>query len=656
MNDELSKINDKYNNWDIVESSARREGVEAQVPAKRIEAYLGRVAGILEREGGAEKLSERIEDKLLTKLEDIPESYWQGQAQLLRDRGEDENTAKSKQFREQNFGAIRSTQENSLRSWTSYLSNKDCPYPTWFRVYAMDGASNMGKYEVEKKTFARRSKGTVAPLPKLNPAVLGKVYGVMEKKYSQGEKLDDDETDKLASGGNFNRLYSKFLLEQKTVLAVPKKAEDVHGEWIEYGLDRVEQLSAAADGTPWCIADETVARSYLQIGEYDKVTDESDEENGRFYLFHLTDESGIPSEQGCASVRMAFGEVAEISGLLDGSAQRLNDSLLSTVTEKVESLPGGESYLAALADSQRLVKIDQKLNAHELLTIEDVRFVLEVDRAIIPLSNSDECRDPRIEEFVENIRNACGDNGQPDEVILKTYEDALNKKVAWEELLRKKEAGEMMTTREILGLYRKDSLALVNSEAFNGTFTDLFGNLTVDAGSYIEQIENDPEVDTAKGLKMIVRGSKLSFLVENINKFMEYGAVNVDRLAERLGKGDKKNGLKKLVERGADANVLFRLVENSEVKKDIGFSLFMTAAGVDALTAFSNVDPDEIGNNTERLLDSILDINELARIVPPSVLIEYAYDFADKGVDGNIIRERLTPEEYEKNRVVFDMM
>lgn len=125
-------------------------------------------------------------DQLIISPEDITDDYWQTQEQILRDNGQGHTLSDyEKRILAED---IQKSQRESLKSWSDYLGSEESPYPMWFKVYAWDGMSKMGVFDKEKQQFAKRDKRTVAPYPKLNPAVLAKVYGTISDFYDQSDQ------------------------------------------------------------------------------------------------------------------------------------------------------------------------------------------------------------------------------------------------------------------------------------------------------------------------------------------------------------------------------------------------------------------------------------------------------------------------------------
>lgn len=407
---------------EVVDSSlnkAKRAGekLTGSGSERRNKAYLHRIEDMVDQLGSRmeKNLLRASVDRIITQPEDIPDSYWAAQEQILRDNGQ----ARELSDREKEIltADIQRQQRESLKPWVDYLSHEDCPFPTWFKVYAFDGMSRMTTFDKEKRTFHKRDASSVAPFPHLDAAVLGKTYDAIADFYnldqadfanqpadSETSADRDAELEALVRSGNFNKLYSKFLLEKRVILKTPERAEDVHGAWREYFPGDEEALAHAADGTPWCVASPAVGKNYLETGSYGNgyYNNPAKGNKAKFILFHLQDpETGMLAENACASIRLdTNGRVAEISGLNNG--QVLEDALVPEVEAKVRTLPGGERFLEAFADKQHLIAMDRKMQAGEYdFSQEDLEFIFEQKREIARLNTFGS--DPRIEELQRYI-------------------------------------------------------------------------------------------------------------------------------------------------------------------------------------------------------------------------------------------------------------
>jgi hypothetical protein len=325
-----------------------------------------------------EELFAGLAKELIVQREDIPKSYWRSQEQIARDDGKELKIGEAEE--EYLMGQLQEAQKTGLEVWTKYLAETGDQYPDWFKIYAWHGMSGLGVFDKKKGRFAKRTDGTVAPFPTLNSAALAKVYDLV----SSGNKLEKSD---------FNTLYSRCLLDIKAVMKTPENPEEVMGEWREYTPDMIDELAAASEGTPWCVAGKEAARGYL--GKPD----------AKFCLFHLQDpETGVVSPTAAASIRMENGRVAEISGLKtaeEGSNQALEDGVVPAVMKKVMTLPGGEKYLEAFEDKKRLITLDRMIreDPRAELSDEEISFIYELNRPIVYLDTYSE--DPRPKEIRE---------------------------------------------------------------------------------------------------------------------------------------------------------------------------------------------------------------------------------------------------------------
>lgn len=412
----LTLVGFESRNKDIVNSSfekARKQN--EKLPGKNNErrnfAYLSRLDNMVEKHGDAleQKLWTASAENLVMDYEDIPDAYWKQQEQILRDNGQGRELSRDE--KEKLAEDLIEKQRESINTWSNYLGDKDCPYPLWFKVYAFDGVSKMGLINKETKEFEKRDKSTVASFPTLNPEVLAKVYRNINEFYGVDKEdwlaqhPDDEKLVSLVKSGNFPKLYAKELFETKTIIKTPEKPEDIEGDWFTYQLGDEDELSKAAEGTGWCIADPNVAHNYLEYGNYghstNEGTDEESSSKAKFIIFKLKAPNSPDgySTNGVASIRLdPDGMVTEVSGLNEGQA--IEDSLIPTVKEKVLSLPGGKEFLQKFEDKQTLINLDHKMQKGEDLTKEELSFLYELDRPIATLDTYNN-EDPRITELRE---------------------------------------------------------------------------------------------------------------------------------------------------------------------------------------------------------------------------------------------------------------
>lgn len=708
----LSEVGFQDRQREIVDSSLvkerkRGEKFEGKNQVRKNEAYLERLERVVEKDGNAleKKLWEKSVDKLVIEPENIEESYWKAQEQVLRDNGQGRELGDyEKQILTED---IQKRQRESLRSWANYLGNEDAPYPMWFKVYAWDGMSKMGVFDKQKEEFKIRNKHTVAPYPKLNPAVLAKVHGSISdfyghkngERYQEGEERNE-ELEALVKSGNFNRLYSKFLLEQKAIPSTPERTEDVRGAWIEYLPGQEEELANAAEGTPWCIADPGTARSYLEYGEYGHDEGQGEySSDAKFILFHLEDpETGNLAENGCASIRLdADGQVAEISGLKGGSQQILEDALVPIVEEKVKTLPGGERFLEAFADKQKLIELDRKMQRGEKLTGEEVGFIFERDRKIKTLNEySDD--DPRVKELRGYVLAHLGNSDNLDlgfivemvtgEEVASHFESLVKSGIDINKLVDKLRyyPKTIMRNFERLVELGADANVLMKNALSDviGEHLDWFVSHGVDVNEIVQRkgidvekyfnrlLELGADVDkleeilkTSKGMAEIYREEQIKHGVETVDVDKRIGRIDeqLNRL-EQMGSAGGRKKLRQTVEQMTSRDVVaqFEQLLEAGVDADVVLERFNNIYDIGTVSKFvrAGANPEKLMRkigNVDRLFDGLLELGLSPDVVAERLSakeIEKRFDqLVELGVNPNVFIHRMYGEDVKKR---FDQL
>ena len=662
-------------------------------------AYIKRFEdGIVRRGNHFEKrLWQESARRLVIEPDDIPESYWQSQEQILRDNGHGDMHLG--QFEKQQLTeSIQQQQRESVDSWANYLGDKNSPYPIWFKIYAFDGMSKMGVFEKNKGKFGKRDKTTVAPYPHLNPAVLAKVYGTIAAFYgiSDQERYDDQEDSKgsqeleqLIRSGNFNNLYSKLLLEQKSIPEIPKNPEDVHGTWIEYRPGEEQELSFAAEGTPWCIADPGVGRNYLRYGEYGEALEqeeddpyfgyeaqeqeEDDSDNkAKFILLHLNNPStNLPADTACASIRLGpDGNVAEISGLQDGQA--LDDVLVPVVQEKVKSLPGGEKFLQAFADKQELIQLDRKWQANEPFTQEEWDFVFEVHRKIVKLDTYRD-EDPRLREF-RDVHAALTHGANADRLIARLdpeeiadHLDALlahGAHIDADQLIARLEPEDIVRNLDALfdhGAHIDVDQLVARLEPYAiahnlGTLLDHGANLdqlVARLEPYAIADNLDALLDHGADVDQLVARLKPSAIAHNLGTLLDHGAhIDVDQLVARLKPSTIADNLDALLTHGAhiDVDQLVADLETGDIAYNLD-ALLDHGAHIDVDQLVARLEPYAIADNLDALLDHGADVDQLVARLEPYAIADNLGTLLDHGAHINVdqLVARLKPGDITRN-------
>ena len=684
----LSLVNFESKHKDIVESSFNKaRNKKEKLPGKNNErrnfAYLSRLNNMIEKHGDAieQKLWEASAENLVMDYEDIPDAYWKQQEQILRDNGQGRKL--SEYEKKILADDLIDKQRQSITSWANYLSDKNCPYPLWFKVYAFDGISKMSNtLNLDDADYNRRDNTTALSFPKLNAEILAKVYRQINDFYGVDKEnwlskhSDDEKLVSLVKSANFPKLYAKELVDTKVILKTPERTEDVHGDWFEYKLGDEEEIANLAEGTRWCVVDPNVAHNYLVYGEYGHSrstrADEESNSKAKFIIFRLEDPNapGIFASNGSASIRLdPNGKVAEISGLNEGQA--VEDALVPIVKEKTLSLPGGEKYLQKFDDKQALIRLDKKMEKGEDLTKEELSFLYELDRPIATLDTYNE-EDPRIPELKEKYDleyalekgvdankmvaslDSCNIAKNLDTLLehgadinntvnhMKAYDIAKN----LDSLL--KQGANINNTINNMDSYRiaKNLDTLLKYSAIIDV-NELVSELkTYEVSENLETLlKNGADID------LVVNRMRYSDIVDKLDYLIEHGAIiDVNELVSRLNSFNISDNLDTLLKNGADINVALNKMDPYYIVNKLDF-LIEHGANIDVNELVSELKSYDILKNLDTLLKNGADI-DLAVGKIKSHDIVYKLDFLlahDANIDVNELVSELGSYDISQN-------
>ena len=413
-----------------------------------------------------ERLKNHYHQELVIDEQDIPQSYYDNQARLLREQGHGDIEV-SDEMKAQLNEVIREDQQTTLDKWLDYFMSEDSnSYPMWSKYWAFTNMTKLATYDKEKHAFAKRDKHTVAPYPDLNREALAYVIDAVIKKVGQ-ENIPDDidpEFQKLLQGANFAKLYAHAI--EKITPTEESELANTKGEWIKYDqnsdhMPLVESLQG--HGTGWCTAGEATAETQLQTGD--------------FYVYYSYNKDGQPTIPR-AAIRMQGNQIAEVRGV--ASEQNLDPYIGEVVDDKLADFgTEGERYQKKSQDMKRLTDIDNRHQAGQELTKEDLRFLYEIDSAIEGFGYQ---TDPRIKEILNTRQDLRTDlslaTGYSPLHISLTEEEALqgNIKLHYGDLRLKHQYGSSLKLpQQIIGnldcpdLYSSEGLRL--PERIKGRFT-----------------------------------------------------------------------------------------------------------------------------------------------------------------------------------------
>ena len=680
----LSLVNFESKHKDIVESSFNKaRNNKEKLPGKNNErrnfAYLSRLNNMIEKHGDAleQKLWAASAENLVMDYEDIPESYWKQQEQILRDNGQGRelNEYEKKILAED----LIDKQRQSITSWANYLGDKNCPYPLWFKVYAFDGISKMSNaLNLDDADYNRRDNTTALSFPKLNAEILAKVYRQINDFYGVDKEnwlsknSDDEKLVSLVKSANFPKLYAKELVDTKVILKTPERTEDVHGDWFEYKLGDEEEIASLAEGTRWCVVDPNVAHNYLvygqysdpgEDGDYDDYEDEDYEDDdqvesydhdnikvekpeAKFIIFRLEDPNspGVFASNGSASIRLdPDGTVAEVSGLNDGQA--VEDALVPIVKKKALSLPGGEKYLQKFDDKQTLIKLDNKMKEGEDLTKEELSFLYELDRPIATLDTYNR-EDPRIPELKEKygIEYAVEKGVDANKMVSSLGSKDITKNL---DLLLRNGADVDNIVNNINSYHIAKNLDTLLKYSAIIDVNELVSELkTYNVSENLETLlKNGADID------LVVNRMRYSDIVDKLDYLIEHGAnIDVNELVSRLNSFEISDNLDTLLKNGADINVALNKMDPYYIVNKLDF-LIEHGANIDVNELVSELKSYDILQNLDTLLKNGADIDLVVGKIKSHDIV-YKLDFLlarDANIDVNELVSRLNSFEISDN-------
>ena len=386
-----------------VERAVAIQSEDGETPytrAERITAYLDRLESVwnVKNEEGEDRGFELLKNKILneftTDFDEIPESYWKLQENIMRERGQigDWQNASEKQKSEskkQIAEGVLNDQRASLEQWLDYFHLSYSAYiPRELKYWIFRNVVKLSEFDKEKKEFPKRSKGTVKQFPDINYEALGYIVDAIENKYD-GKKIEwehDIQPDERKSfeeylnKEDFSKLYA---WANELMNPVPEHLLPItQGEWrlFKQGSEPKELTQTIrGKGTGWCTAGEQTAKKQLSAGD--------------FHVFYSQDDSQQSTIPRIA-IRMEGGKIAEVRGI--AFKQNLDPFVGEVLEEKLDEFPDKETYLKKEKDMQKLTEVEKKTKSGVPLSKEELEFLYEVNSTIEGFGYQ---KDPRVEEI-----------------------------------------------------------------------------------------------------------------------------------------------------------------------------------------------------------------------------------------------------------------
>ena len=397
-------------------------------------------------------------DLYVIKPEDIPESYFQNQVKLARERGYG-NIRLTNEDKKRMTDQVIEDQKHSLDKWIEYFlyDEESKSYEMWEKYWVFQGLQNLGKYDKATYKFSKRDKTTVYPFPPVEREFIFTTLHLMEDYIK--DKKGDEEIKSALGSGNFKILY-EYVIKQ-SMLKDKLQSNTTSGKWVKYeqGSDyNILRDSLQGYYTGWCTAaGENFAKSQLAGGD--------------FYVYYSFDNNGEAKIPRIAIRMDGKNKIGEIRGIAD--RQNMEPEMMPILEEKLKEFPDRDKYLKKEHDMKLLTLIDKKVNNNIELTLDELKFLYEIDSKIEGFGYE---KDPRINE-IKNKRNIKKDCA----LIFDVKEEVALSQEEWEENQNKFKI--FVSDLYLYGLTSADGLVLPQSVVGN-LFLD---NLTSAEGLVLPQ-------------------------------------------------------------------------------------------------------------------------------------------------------------------------
>jgi hypothetical protein len=357
-------------------------------PAERIEAYMDRLENVFlnpdekKRERNLEMFRDKIYDAFIIKKENFPESYFELQKRIARERGQAVEEI-PENVREQMMDVAIEDQRASLDAWMEYLTSDDAMYPAWFKYFVWKNITKLSQFDKERGEFKKRTDSTVAPYPDIYREPLAQIADIYLKIKEDNKNLKEPEV-REAFSKKFPALYAELI--SKSLAASMENREEVKGEWKKYQQGKsgdAEQLfeSLEGKGTGWCTAGKSTAETQI--------------DNGDFYVYYTNDSNGEPTQPRLAIRMEGDNRIGEVRGILPH--QGVEPIMQEALDAKLQDFGGeADAYRKKSNDMKILTALDQKREQDEPFTKDDLAFLYEINSSIEGFGYQ---TDPRIAEL-----------------------------------------------------------------------------------------------------------------------------------------------------------------------------------------------------------------------------------------------------------------
>ena len=383
----LNRLYKDLNQSDIVKHTAK--GTKNKDEA--LKRYMDRLEVThsgLTRKADIERLKALYYKKYIIKKEDIPNMPDEEKEKIIR------------------------AQKESLDKWLDYLISDDAKYPMWAKYWVFQGMLKIGTYDEASDTYQKRSSKTIAPFIEFDQELIARSIEII-MQYIKDKNITEESLHTLIESGNFQKLYILLIDKKKKNILLDSQQED--GKWITYYYETAEDAeqkiargekpeylklyeSLQGHHTGWCTAQEKETAKG-QICGYGCI------KGGNFLVYYTKDEKGeykIPR----IAIRMSQNRIVEIRGV--AGCQNLEDGLETVIEKKLKEIPNliPKDIVEALKKvehAKKLTLLNRKAKNEEPFTIEDLKFIWEVEEEIKDFGEG--APDARINKIRKNLKN-----------------------------------------------------------------------------------------------------------------------------------------------------------------------------------------------------------------------------------------------------------
>lgn len=386
-------------------------------PEIRIQNYLDRFKEIIdrkdlgEREKGIKAIKKVFVNKFVVRVGDIPDSYWQKQMRVVRERGEsgDWQTLSEEEklkIKKDHLKQTKEDQQGSLEEWIDYLASEKSSYlPNYLKYWVFQGMLRLERYQKRdeekgiKGKFPERPTGrqrSIKMFPEVNEKALFFIKEAFEAqgngqrpsfRYDVPQEAREQFSQDLVKK-DFRSLYG-FGQEYMPPIS-EEEMQTTEGKWVLFNQNSNSKILAGSlqgKGSGWCIAGENMAGTYLSTGN--------------LHIYYSRDREGKFTIPRVVIVQKG-NRVTEVRGIeWEENADRYIKGT-AIIADKLKQIPGGEAFVEIDKDIEFLTAIDRKMSSKQPITKDELTFLYELKK---PIKYFGIKKDPRIKELYSQRRS-----------------------------------------------------------------------------------------------------------------------------------------------------------------------------------------------------------------------------------------------------------